>query len=207
VNVAAIRTERLELVSMSPAFLDALLGGSREEAATVVGISLPEGWPDRHDEGFLRLRARQMRDDPSAQEWLVRALVLREDGRPMVGHAGFHGPPGVNAVRRPEAVEVGYSVFEPHRRRGYATEAVRGLIRWASEERGIRRFIASVSPENVASLTILTRLGFAGDRPPLGRGGRRGARVRARPGETAWSEYRRLRPDEAGLCRLTGLAA
>jgi ribosomal-protein-alanine N-acetyltransferase len=122
VNVAPIVTERLELVSLSSAFLRALLGGRRDEAARLAGLALPDGWPDRHDAGFLALRARQMEADPSAQEWLVRALVLREDGRPMIGHAGFHGPPGVNAGEAADAVELGYSVFEPFRRRGWDEE-------------------------------------------------------------------------------------
>ena len=56
--------------------------------------------PQRH-EGFLRLRLGQMRRDPSAQPWLARALTLRGDEeRPFVGFAGFHGPPGVNALQR-----------------------------------------------------------------------------------------------------------
>ena len=78
----------------------------------------------------------------------------------MIGHAGFHGPPGVNAVKVADAVEVGYSVFEPYRRRGYATEVVRALIDWASSKHGIRHFVASISPENEPSLALVRRLGF-----------------------------------------------
>jgi [ribosomal protein S5]-alanine N-acetyltransferase len=78
----------------------------------------------------------------------------------MIGHAGFHGPPGVNAVKADDAVEVGYSIFEPYRRRGYATEVVRALIEWASREHEIARFIASISPDNIPSLALVRRLGF-----------------------------------------------
>jgi RimJ/RimL family protein N-acetyltransferase len=59
-----------------------------------------------------------------------------------------------------DAVEVGYSVFEPYRRRGYATEVVRALIDWASSEHDIQRFIASISPGNEPSLALVNRLGF-----------------------------------------------
>ncbi|MBD0329853.1 MAG: GNAT family N-acetyltransferase [Thermoleophilia bacterium] len=159
-RVPAITSERLELVSLSPTFMEALLAGDRPQATALAGHALPDGWPDRHDGAFLRLRARQLRDDPGAQEWLVRGLVLREDGRPMVGHAGFHGPPGVNAVARPDAVELGYTIFPPYRGRGYASEAVRALIGWARGERGIRRFVASVAPDNAPSLAIVRKLGF-----------------------------------------------
>ena len=33
----------------------------------------------------------------------------------MIGHAGFHGQPGVNGKQDPEAVELGYTIFEPYR--------------------------------------------------------------------------------------------
>jgi [ribosomal protein S5]-alanine N-acetyltransferase len=158
--VDSIRSERLELVSISPDFIDALLAERRSDAEAAAALKLPDGWPDGHDRGFLNFRLRQMRERPEIQEWFVYAVVLPESERPMIGHAGFHGPPGVNAVKAPDAVEIGYSVFEPYRRKGYATEVVRALIDWASREHGIRRFIASISPENEPSLALVGRLGF-----------------------------------------------
>jgi RimJ/RimL family protein N-acetyltransferase len=79
----------------------------------------------------------------------------------MVGHAGFHGPPGINGLDAPDAVEVGYTVFPEHRGRGYAQEAVRALMDWAGTEHGMRRFIASVAPDNEPSLAIVRKLGFS----------------------------------------------
>jgi ribosomal-protein-alanine N-acetyltransferase len=78
----------------------------------------------------------------------------------MIGHAGFHGPPGVNGVRKPDAVEVGYTIFAPYRGKGYATEAATALIEWARDERGVCRFIASVAPGNAPSLAVVRKLGF-----------------------------------------------
>jgi RimJ/RimL family protein N-acetyltransferase len=77
----------------------------------------------------------------------------------MVGHVGFHGPPGYNALKAADAVEVGYTIFPEHRRRGYATEAVRALLDWARAQ-GIHRFVASVGPQNEPSLALVRRLGF-----------------------------------------------
>ena len=78
---------------MSPAFIGALLAGRRAEAEAIAGLTLPEGWPDRHDERFLRLRLRQMGEDEGVQPWLVRAIVSRDRERGMLGHIGFHGRP------------------------------------------------------------------------------------------------------------------
>ena len=155
-----ILTERLELVPFSLVFLDALLAARPADAASEAGIAIPHGWPDEHDKRFLRLRAEQLRKDPARGEWPVRAVTLREPDRPMIGHAGFHGPPGINGLRADDALELGYTVFEEFRGRGFATEAARGLIEWARDERGIRHFIASVAPGNAPSLAIVRRLGF-----------------------------------------------
>jgi [ribosomal protein S5]-alanine N-acetyltransferase len=158
--VTPIRSKRLELVSLSPEFIDALLAGRRDEAEAEAGITLPEGWPDRHDAGFLRIRAEQMRRDPGEREWLVRAITLPQNGRPMIGHIGFHGKPGINGPRRKGALEVGYTVLEPFRGRGYATEAVETMLAWARGEHGITHFVASVAPANAPSLAIIRKLGF-----------------------------------------------
>lgn len=145
---------------MTSAVLEALLAGRREEADELLGARVPADWPSKPDAALLRLRLGQMRNDPAVEPWLLRALVLRTaDPREMVGHAGFHGPPGVNGLEDPGAVELGYTVFPEHRGRGYATEATRALIVWA-QEAGVGRFIASVAPGNAPSLAIVRKLGF-----------------------------------------------
>jgi RimJ/RimL family protein N-acetyltransferase len=150
---------RLDLVLLTPV-LDDLVAGRRERATAAIGAAIPDWWPDEHDARFLRYRLTQASRDPAAGEWLVRAIVLRGEGV-VIGHAGFHGPPGVNALDEAGAVELGYTIFLPYRGRGYATEAVVELMRWAREERGVRAFVASVGPENEPSLAIVQKLGFS----------------------------------------------
>ena len=158
VHVPSIRSSRLELVSLGPDVLGWLLDGRREDAAAAIGAELPDGWPDEQDARLLDRRAEQLRSDPELQPWLLRALVLDET-ETMIGHAGFHGPPGVNGPERADAVEVGYSVFHRYRGGGYATEAVRALVAWAREQR-VGAVIASVAPDNEPSLAIVRKLGF-----------------------------------------------
>ena len=156
----SLTTERLELVSVPAPVIEALLAGRRGEAAAEARLTIPADWPDDHDARFLRLRAGQMRRDPAKTEWLVRAVTLRDAARTMIGTAGFHGPPGVNALRKAGALEIGYTIFEPHRRRGYATEVVRALLDWAHTQRGVDHFLASVAPGNAPSLAVVRKLGF-----------------------------------------------
>ena len=141
-----------ELVPLSAELIASFVDGDRTAPFTV-----PEWWPDAHDRHFLQIRLRELVADRRRLEWSVRALVL--DGE-MIGHAGFHGPPGVNAAGAADAVEIGYTVFPAWRRRGYGRTAAQRLIAWAESEHGIRHFVASVAPDNRPSLAIVRSLGF-----------------------------------------------
>jgi [ribosomal protein S5]-alanine N-acetyltransferase len=142
---------------MAPALMVALLDDRRDEAAAAIGATIPDWWPDAIDAHLLWVRLEDMRSDPDAQRWLLRALVLCGPVRLFVGHAGFHGPPGLEEPRR---LELGYAIFPSQRGHGYATEAVEALIDWAQERHGIRHFIASVGPDNQPSLELVRKLGF-----------------------------------------------
>jgi RimJ/RimL family protein N-acetyltransferase len=141
---------------MTPEFIEALLEGDRERASKALDVELPDGFPPEGGMRFFALRLRQMRQDERYREWCLHAVVL--DGQ-MIGHAGYHGPPGVNANKNPDAVEIGYTIEEPWRRRGYATAAATELLRRA-EERGVRHFVAGTAPDNEPSLAIIRGLGF-----------------------------------------------
>jgi RimJ/RimL family protein N-acetyltransferase len=155
-----ISSRRLELILLSPQAIEALLEGRRADAERELDAAIPGDWPDEHDAGFLRYRQRQLERSPAAEPWLVRAVVLREPVRAMIGHAGFHGQPGVNGKQDPNAVEIGYTIFAPQRGHGYATEAAQALMDWAHDEKGIDHFVASVAPTNAPSLAIVKKLGF-----------------------------------------------
>ncbi len=156
----SIRSRRLELVLLTRDAMAALAEGRRDDAQELTGTYFPKDWPDEHDARFLRFRVAQVDKDAAHAPFLVRAIALSEKERTMVGHIGFHGKPGVNAPQKPGALEIGYTVFPPYRRRGYAEEAIQALLRWARDQHGIRSFIASVSPENEPSLALVRKLGF-----------------------------------------------
>ena len=171
-----VQTKRLELVPLTEPMLASLLEGTRADFERLGGFVVPDDWPDDHDRRFLRFRLRQMRESGA------RALAgacgrARGDERQMIGHVGFHGPPGVNSLKAPDAVEIGYTIFPEPPAQGLRGRARSGLLGGRGE--GIHHFVASVGPGNEPSLAIVRRLGFRRGRPPLERPGRRRARVRA----------------------------
>jgi ribosomal-protein-alanine N-acetyltransferase len=56
--------------------------------------------------------------------------------------------------------EIGYIVAESHQGRGIATVAVRALIEKAFRESSLRKLLAYVHDQNVASCRVLEKLGF-----------------------------------------------
>lgn len=159
INVPPIESDRLKLISMSPAFLEACLIDDRARAADLIGLHVPPEWFENGDR--IKRRLDQLRRDPSLQPWLLRAITLR--GEPvMIGHINFHDRPGADYLAEfaPGGVELGYSVFAPFQRRGIATEAAAALMAWAQREHGVTRFVLSISPDNEPSLRIARHFGF-----------------------------------------------
>jgi RimJ/RimL family protein N-acetyltransferase len=163
-QVPPICSPRLRLVSLSPAFLRASLDGRLGQAERLIEARLPADWP-AGNEPVLRRRLAQLEANPGEQPWLLRAMVLDQAAArgpsevrvpgTMIGRIGFHGPPDARA-----ALEVGYAVEPAYRRQGYAEEAVRALLDWATREHDIQHFVASVSPTNQPSLRLVKKLGF-----------------------------------------------
>jgi [ribosomal protein S5]-alanine N-acetyltransferase len=155
VTIAPIPTPRFELVSMSMAFMRALVARDLAGAEAEIGAVVPAGMADELDD-YLRARTAEPPVDAATLPWLGRATILTEpDGtRRIIGSCGFHAPPGPDG-----RAEVGCTVEPTHRRQGVGTEVLVALFDWASAQ-GIDRFRASILPANVASLEMVGKLGF-----------------------------------------------
>jgi RimJ/RimL family protein N-acetyltransferase len=148
-----VPSARLDLVLLRLAAYRALVGGRPREAEALIGARL--GGSSLADPNrTVRHRLAQLERDPNELPWLLRAMVLRGEGE-VVGQIGFHARPDPAGV-----VEIGYSVVERWRRRGFATEAALALAAWAAGRPGVRRLRASIAPGNTASLAIAARLGL-----------------------------------------------
>ncbi len=153
---SVVRTARLSLVSLGADDLDALASGVRELA----GVTTPAGWPsDTPGEvEMLGFFAGRIRAAPELAMWRIR-LMVHTASRTMVGHIGFHDAPEDGRL------ELGYTVLAPHRRLGYASEAIVGLMDAAAADHDVHRFRLAIAPSNAPSLALAERLGFtrAGD--------------------------------------------
>lgn len=162
-----LETERLLLRVPEPSDLDgyaAVLGDS--EVARFLGME------------------RQTRDESAAAiERMLRhwerhgiglfSLVRKSDER-LLGRAGFllwDPDRWVSALRNdldgPLETEIGWTLGSAFWNRGYATEAALACRDWALRERGLKRLVSVIAPENVASIRVADKIGETLEREDL----------------------------------------
>jgi len=151
-----IRSERLDLPLLSLDQLDRLAAGDGANVGAELGAILPIPWLDEI-RWLAGMRAQQLRLRPADGPWLLRPILLRTTAGAMqaIGYLNFHAGPDERGM-----VEVGYTLLPEARGHGYAIEAVRAAFDWATSVHGIRRFRASVTPDNERSLNLINKLGF-----------------------------------------------
>jgi RimJ/RimL family protein N-acetyltransferase len=158
-SLDVIHSPRLELIALSPDFLEASIRGDLETAARLVDLIIPQEWLEA--KWLMELRLEKMRENPILQSWLLRGIALRET-RTMIGYIGFHTMPGADYLKSyaPGSVEFGYTIFPDYRRKGFASEAAQAMMDWASREHSVTRFILSISPTNEPSIRLAQKFGF-----------------------------------------------
>lgn len=150
---AVITSERLTLPLLSLDQLDRVAAGEVASLGTELDATFSDEWLEMA-RWLAGMRARQLRTRPADAPWLLRP-ILRTDTRQAIGYLNFHSGPDETGM-----VEVGYTLLPAARGQGYALEAVRAAFDWATRVHGIRRFRASVAPDNERSLNLIAKLGF-----------------------------------------------
>jgi [ribosomal protein S5]-alanine N-acetyltransferase len=73
----------------------------------------------------------------------------------MVGDLGIFGEPNEQGQ-----IEIGYGTYDKFRKKGFMTEAVGGIIKWAGLQPGVSSIIAGTEKSNIASFSVLEKNNF-----------------------------------------------
>lgn len=148
-------TDRLRLVPLSSAAIDALLAGDGSRLRELTGASFPTPVrpPPLTEQLLPMVRARVAADDRQEGWWTW--VVVRKDTGEAVGSVGFGGGPDAEG-----AVMVGYATYPNVERRGYATEAAEALVEWALGHHDVVRVCASMPPDNAAAIRVAQKIGM-----------------------------------------------
>jgi RimJ/RimL family protein N-acetyltransferase len=161
-----IDTPRLSLVPVTVELLRA--DSEREHFADRLGAEVPANWPPELLADALPGILERMEDGAGTVGWYW-LLPSERGGRPtLVGHGGLGRDPAVA-----DSVELTYSVLPQFHRRGYATEAVGAIVRWAFAHQALQAIVAHTCADHRASIRVLEKNGFCyageGDEPGTAR--------------------------------------
>lgn len=128
--------------------------------ARLLGARIAPGWPpgdyDRAAQEFFACRLKE--EGTAVVGWYVWYAIRRADeyqSSMLVGTGGYCGPPDAEGT-----VEIGFSILPSLRGQGYATEMAAALVLHAFTDRRVQKIVARASPQNHASVKVLTRSGF-----------------------------------------------
>lgn len=142
-----ITTERLELRRFRPEDAEAFSAyRSVPEVARFQSFTAPFSLEEAQ-----RTVASYAEGDPLQAGWFQYAIAL--DGL-------LIGDIGLNTFDNLMQADIGYTLAQEYQGKGYATEAVGGLLEHLFTVRELHRVSAEVDARNVASARLLERLGF-----------------------------------------------
>lgn len=140
-----------------------------------------EALMERIDDDELRAAYGEMLDgckrDPENRIWYAPWKMTLKDSQEFIGDLCFKGP-----VKN-HSVEIGYGIQPEYEGRGYTTEALQALTKWAFGQKDVVFVEAETAPDNKASQRVLEKCGFV----PDGRTGEEGPRFVLESPLTNWS--------------------
>ncbi|PGT19455.1 GNAT family N-acetyltransferase [Bacillus cereus] len=93
-----------------------------------------------------------VKEDAALLPWDAWYVIRKEDDI-VLGDIGFKGKPSENGT-----VEIGYGFIEKYWNKGYATESVAELIKWAFQTGEVETVIAETLLDNYGSIRVLEKL-------------------------------------------------
>ncbi|MCX6833857.1 MAG: GNAT family N-acetyltransferase [candidate division Zixibacteria bacterium] len=145
-----IQTSRLTLRRLSPEDTQDVYSYRSDPQVSRYQMWKPRSLDDTRQ--FLEQLAAAQPDTPGT--WLQLAIVRRDDNA-VIGDCGIRFPDNDS-----HQAELGISLRPSHQRQGFATEALSAVLAYAFESLHKHRVFASVDPRNLASISLMNRMGM-----------------------------------------------
>jgi [ribosomal protein S5]-alanine N-acetyltransferase len=152
-SIHPIHTERLILIPFTLEASHSLLAGDKSILIRY-NLNPTPYWPDQETMDTLpRIvkRLEQLPEPTGFESWMI---VLKQNAT-VIGDAGFKGGPNEEG-----AVDIGYSIIEQEKQRGYGLETARALSEWAFRHPQVKAVTANCLLGNTASIRLLEKLGM-----------------------------------------------
>lgn len=148
-----LETDRLILIPVTYEITSELSNGGTKEVEKL-GLRTNGKWPRQDTMDILPFvnRAFEESEKPSGYEFWMMAL---KENMNIIGDIGFKGKPDENGE-----VEIGYGIIEEEHGRGYGTEALRVMLKWALGQQEVTVVKADCLIDNIPSIKILEKCGM-----------------------------------------------
>ena len=143
----------VRLIDLPLPVMLALRAGDAATAERLVGLPIPAEFAAQTD--IWNFMVTLLDGRPENATWTMHALVRADE---IVGNTGFKGAPDEHGE-----IELGYRILTAHRRQGLALAAARLMVARAELEPAVTRVLATISPDNAASIGVITQAGFTPD--------------------------------------------
>jgi RimJ/RimL family protein N-acetyltransferase len=152
-NEQNIVTKRLKMLPLEANSL-ALSLEDYEKMQKDLGLKISNIDLDKDMLYAMKVRLRKVLEDMDNYLWLTNwAIVLKEENQ-IIGFIMIKGYPNEFGE-----VILGYGIDEEYRRKGYATETLKGLTEWVFQNPKALYVIADTEKDNIPSHKTLQKLG------------------------------------------------
>ncbi len=147
-------TERLKLIPLTADNLKLCIK-NRAKMEKKLGLSVSGKQLTDKMRGIYEIKAGCIGRDRKNLLYYTYWQIVPKDKNCIVGEIGFKDAPNSQGE-----IEVGYGLEEEYRGKGYMTEALVGLTKWAFAQPNISAIIALTLKNNIPSHRVLRRAGF-----------------------------------------------
>lgn len=147
-------TERLILIPFTLQICENLI---KDDFSDIIkmGLKQGKGWPDKDVIETLPkiiTNLSRVQLPTGFESW----MIIKNDTLEIIGDLGFKG---FNDDE--DTVDIGYGIIKSERRKGYAEEATKELIKWTFSTNRVKKITARCLIDNLSSVNLLQKLYFA----------------------------------------------
>jgi RimJ/RimL family protein N-acetyltransferase len=154
-----IESERLKMPPLTHELLQ-LLHTNRRVMEVALGLNISaqqidELYLKEIDDAMVNFWLPKTLANPKAYKWYTNWEIILKSTNTAIGGMGFNGEPNESGE-----AETGYMIDQQHHNKGYATEALQLLIKWAFTHDAVKVIIVHTYANNLPSVKILNKCGF-----------------------------------------------
>lgn len=152
-KIDKLTTERLILIPFTMQICQNLLNDNFCDLE-IWNLKKGKGWPDNDVIETLPKIINNLSkvESPTGFEsW----MIVKKETLEIIGDLGFKG-----FNYHYQNIDIGYGIIKEERRKGYAEEAVKEMIKWACSNKIVKEITANCLKENTSSINLLTKLNF-----------------------------------------------